>query len=93
VEHVHITHQQQLIQFQFGSANNPPADQPMALGDALAALPGGIPTQLLAGVNTALACSQLDPFDVFPVKLTVQHHQLLHHCEFFFPCGPGGEPV
>lgn len=40
----------------------------------------GVPTQLLEGVNRALACSQLDPFDCFPVRLTSEHHKLLHHC-------------
>ncbi|KAJ3497514.1 hypothetical protein NLG97_g1844 [Lecanicillium saksenae] len=39
----------------------------------------GIPAQLLEGVNRALACSQLDPFDCFPVRLTSEHHKLLHH--------------
>ncbi|CAG9952877.1 unnamed protein product [Clonostachys rosea f. rosea IK726] len=39
----------------------------------------GIPAQALAGMNRALACGCLDPFDMFPVKLTVQHHKLLHH--------------
>ncbi|KAJ6789464.1 hypothetical protein PWT90_00265 [Aphanocladium album] len=39
----------------------------------------GIPAQLLGGVNRALACSQLDPFDCFPVRLTSEHHKLLHH--------------
>ncbi|EFX01755.1 peroxisomal catalase [Grosmannia clavigera kw1407] len=39
----------------------------------------GIPTQLLTGLNHALAGCQLDPFDMFPVRLTAQHHRLLHH--------------
>lgn len=41
----------------------------------------GIPTQALAGMNRALGCGRLDPFDMFPVKLTAQCHKLLHHCE------------
>lgn len=41
----------------------------------------GIPAQLMGGLNHAIACSRLDPFDMFPVKLTAQHHKLLHHCE------------
>ncbi|PHH64642.1 hypothetical protein CDD82_1748 [Ophiocordyceps australis] len=39
----------------------------------------GVPLQLLSGLNHALSCSRLDPFDMFPVRLTPQHHQLLHH--------------
>ncbi|KAF7585567.1 hypothetical protein BBP40_010649 [Aspergillus hancockii] len=39
----------------------------------------GVPTQALAGLNHALASSRLDPFDMFPVELTSQHHKLLHH--------------
>lgn len=46
---------------------------------------GGIMTQVLTGINHALATSRLDPFDMFPVKLTAQHHQLLHHCRFPLP--------
>ena len=43
---------------------------------------GGIPSQALGGMNMALGCGRLDPFDAFPVKLSPQHHQLLHHCKF-----------
>lgn len=43
----------------------------------------GIPTQVLSGMNLALANSRLDPFDKFPVKLTAQHHKLLHHCKTY----------
>ncbi|OAA57506.1 peroxisomal catalase [Niveomyces insectorum RCEF 264] len=39
----------------------------------------GIPAQALTGVNHALAGCRLDPFDMFPVKLTAEHHKLLHH--------------
>ncbi|KAH8702333.1 hypothetical protein BGW36DRAFT_372627 [Talaromyces proteolyticus] len=39
----------------------------------------GIPTQFLTGANHALSSSRLDPFDVFPVALTTQHHKLIHH--------------
>lgn len=42
----------------------------------------GIPTQFLTGTNHALASSRLDPFDVFPVRLTSEHHKLMHHCIF-----------
>lgn len=41
----------------------------------------GIPTQVLSGMNLALANSRLDPFDRFPVKFTAQHHKLLYHCK------------
>ena len=51
-----------------------------ALGSGVMLNGGGIPAQLLEGVNRALACSQLDPFDAFPVRLTSEHHKLLHHC-------------
>lgn len=48
----------------------------------------GIPSQALSGMNLALSCSRLDPFDKFPIKLTVQHHKLLHHCKpSKKPCG------
>lgn len=53
-----------------------------ALGSGVMLNSGGIPAQLLEGVNRALACSQLDPFDAFPVRLTSEHHKLLHHCMF-----------
>lgn len=43
----------------------------------------GIPTQFLTGANHALASSRLDPFDVFPVRLTSEHHKLMHHCISF----------
>ncbi|KAI0913252.1 tachykinin family protein [Ustulina deusta] len=39
----------------------------------------GIPAQALSRMNIALGSSRLDPFDRFPVKLTSQHHRLLHH--------------
>lgn len=42
---------------------------------------GGIPAQILNGLNLALGSVRLDPFDQFPVRLTSQHHKLLHHCE------------
>ena len=49
----------------------------------------GIPTQALTGMNRVLGCGRLDPFDMFPVKLTPQHHKLLHHCELpKAPCCP-----
>lgn len=40
----------------------------------------GIPTQLLTGVNHTLASCRLDPFEMFPVTLTSEHHKLMHHC-------------
>ncbi|KAH6981564.1 fungal-specific transcription factor domain-containing protein [Ilyonectria sp. MPI-CAGE-AT-0026] len=39
----------------------------------------GIPRQALSGLNLALGSSRLDPFDKFPIKLTAEHHKLLHH--------------
>ncbi|KAF4436401.1 glucose-methanol-choline (gmc) oxidoreductase [Fusarium austroafricanum] len=39
----------------------------------------GIPGQAISGMNLALGSSRLDPFDKFPIKLTSQHHMLLHH--------------
>jgi hypothetical protein len=42
----------------------------------------GILGQTTEGVRCAIACAQLDPFDVFPERLTSQHQMLLHHCEF-----------
>lgn len=41
----------------------------------------GVSSQLLCGLGRALSTSALDPFQTFPVKLTSQHHKLLHHCE------------
>ncbi|CAK7237835.1 catalase A [Sporothrix eucalyptigena] len=40
---------------------------------------GGIPMQALTGMEHALGGSRIDPFDIFPVTLTAQHHKLLHH--------------
>ncbi|KAL4804251.1 hypothetical protein BDV18DRAFT_142814 [Aspergillus unguis] len=40
---------------------------------------GGIPAQLLRGMQTALSSSQPDPFQTCPVHLTSQHQKLLHH--------------
>lgn len=34
----------------------------------------GVRTQVLAGINHALASSRLDPFDTFSVTLTSEHH-------------------
>lgn len=39
-----------------------------------------LPTQLLTGLNHALSSSKLDPFYMFPVALTSEHHKLIHHC-------------
>ncbi|KAE8309787.1 hypothetical protein BDV41DRAFT_419970 [Aspergillus transmontanensis] len=39
----------------------------------------GVPEQALTGLNHALASSRLDPFEMFPVQLTSNHHKLLHH--------------
>ena len=61
-------------------ADHPESGQSRVGTDELAAL-AGVPAQLLTGVDHALACSRLDPFDMFPVFLTVEHHKLLHHCE------------
>lgn len=46
----------------------------------------GIPAQFLTGVNFALSSSRLDPFDVFPVTLTTEHHKLIHHCTSSLVC-------
>lgn len=46
----------------------------------------GIPAQILTGVNFALGSSKLDPFDVFPVTLTTEHHKLIHHCTSTLVC-------
>ena len=43
----------------------------------------GLPGQILTGVNHALSSTRLDPFDTFPIRLTVQHHKLIHHCNVF----------
>ena len=40
----------------------------------------GVPGQVLTGVNHILAATRLDPFDAFPIRLTSQHHKLIHHC-------------
>lgn len=45
----------------------------------------GVPAQLLTGVNHALASTRLDPFDSFPIRLTSQHHKLVHHCTVYQP--------
>lgn len=45
----------------------------------------GVPAQLLTGVNHALASTRLDPFDSFPIRLTGQHHKLIHHCTVYQP--------
>lgn len=43
----------------------------------------GIPYQILSGVNLAFGSSRLDPFDQLPMKLSVIHHKLLHHCKSY----------
>lgn len=43
----------------------------------------GMPGQFLTGVNHALASTRLDPFDSFPIRLTIQHHKLIHHCTVY----------
>lgn len=43
----------------------------------------GVPGQFLTGVNHALASTRLDPFDSFPIRLTIQHHKLIHHCTVY----------
>lgn len=45
----------------------------------------GVPHQILSGVNLALGSSRLDPFEQLPMKLSVTHHKLLHHCESHQP--------
>lgn len=40
-----------------------------------------VASELLLGINRVLCPSRLDPFDTFPVRLTSDHHKLLHHCE------------
>ncbi len=51
-----------------GGTSGPPSPSP------------GVPAQVLSGIDHALANSRLDPFGMFPVDLTAQHHKLLHHC-------------
>lgn len=43
----------------------------------------GVPGQILMGVNHSLASTRLDPFDTFPIKLNIQHHKLIHHCNVY----------
>lgn len=43
----------------------------------------GVPGQFLTGVNHALSSTRLDPFDSFPIRLTIQHHKLIHHCTVY----------
>jgi len=81
LEHILFSHQQQRPRSQFDVTGHQPAGRRHASIEDMTVLTGGIPAQVLAGVNRALACSRLDPFDMFPVKLTAQHHRLLHHCE------------
>ncbi len=68
-----------------------PPDSPGDMGLGMTAVggtsgppspPPGVPAQVLTGIDHALANSRLDPFDMFPVDLTAQHHKLLHHCSF-----------
>lgn len=75
--------QQHYGQSVFGAANYAGQEEPMAsiLEDTTAPAIAGIPAQVLTGVDHALACSRLDPFDMFPVTLTAEHHKLLHHCK------------
>ncbi|KAH7177090.1 tachykinin family protein [Dactylonectria macrodidyma] len=40
---------------------------------------GAIPSQAITNMDQSLVCDRLDPFDMFPVKLTSEHHELLHH--------------
>jgi hypothetical protein len=40
----------------------------------------GLPKQALTGMNHALSSARLDPFEMYPVQLTSEHHKLLHHC-------------
>ncbi|CAK7226625.1 hypothetical protein SCUCBS95973_006265 [Sporothrix curviconia] len=54
------------------------SDTPPGVPGSAAGL-GGIPTQALTGMEHALGAGRLDPFDMFPVTLTAQHHKLLHH--------------
>ncbi|GJN74892.1 hypothetical protein PLICBS_008985 [Purpureocillium lilacinum] len=51
-----------------------------ARGDSEEAFPiDGIPTQIYAAMDRALTGARFDPFETFPVRLTAQHHKLLHH--------------
>ncbi len=80
-------HTSQFHPYTFQQAQQGPAAVP---APATSQLPGpiwngaeerrGVPGQALMGLNHALACSRLDPFDMFPITLTAQHHKLLHHC-------------
>lgn len=42
----------------------------------------GIPEQALRGMSQVMACGRLDPFDAFPIKLSPEHHKLIHHCKY-----------
>lgn len=45
----------------------------------------GVSAQLVTGLNHALASTRLDPFDSFPIRITSQHHKLIHHCTVYLP--------
>ncbi|ETS75108.1 hypothetical protein PFICI_13592 [Pestalotiopsis fici W106-1] len=64
-----------------GSGSNnvtPPAPQPPTATRPQPVLPG-IPEQALRGMSQVLSCGHLDPFDAFPIKLSPEHHKLIHH--------------
>ena len=63
------------------SLSDATSDTPPGVPGSVAGL-GGIPTQALTGMEHALGAGRLDPFDMFPVTLTAQHHKLLHHCAY-----------
>lgn len=50
--------------------------------DRLSITAESIRSQVMSGMNRALGSNALDPFDMGPVKLTAEHHRLLHHCKF-----------
>ncbi|KAM5349382.1 hypothetical protein ACJ41O_005887 [Fusarium nematophilum] len=72
--------QSALISEDGSSSSNPaPGNLGILHGTDVGSRMSGIPGQALSGMNLALGSSRLDPFDKFPVKLTSEHHKLLHH--------------
>lgn len=66
-------------------AEQSPYSQMAMMGGFQGGMPG-VPGQILMGLNHSLASTRLDPFDTFPIKLNVQHHKLIHHCNVYHMC-------
>ncbi|KAH6876537.1 fungal-specific transcription factor domain-containing protein [Thelonectria olida] len=83
------------------SSNNDAPDETGPINpNEISSMMDSIPGQALSGMNLALGSSRLDPFDKFPIKLTSQHHKLLHHwlstyatMMFEDAYGPGFNPM